>query len=71
MQPENSDAVTTFLAMPSSGGECATSLQQGINGCSRIFGGKDALHLRKKNKHLLLREDLRYCIHMVTMSSYF
>lgn len=53
------------------GGECASSLQQGINGCSRIFWDKDALHLRKKNKHLLLREDLMYCFHMVIVSSYF
>lgn len=70
MKPENSHAVTTLLALPPSGGECASALQQGIHGCSRIFWGKDALHLRKKNKHLLLREDLVYCTHMVIMSSY-
>lgn len=71
MQPENWHAVTTFLALPPSRGECPSSLQRGINGCSRIFWGKDALHLRKKNKHLLLREDLIFCIHMVIRSSYF
>lgn len=52
------------------GRECTVPSGRGRNGCSGMFWGQDALHLKRKNKHLL-REELKYCAHMVIMSSYF
>lgn len=64
VQPQKAHEVTTALHCHQLGRACPLP-PAGYKWYSGIFQVQDALYLKRKNKHLLLRQELKYCIHVV------